>query len=88
MGTHTSSTIPLIMPLAVITIGYILACAIWPFRSCRRCGGSGRFLSPSRRAWRHCNRCRGTGGTLRAGRRIYNHLKRIHDGAGRGDRRI
>ena len=87
MATHSSGAIPLIMTILVITFGYIAACAIWPFRSCRLCGGSGRHRSPSRRAWRNCRRCNGTGGTLRVGRRVYNHLKRIHDGAGRGDHR-
>jgi DnaJ-class molecular chaperone len=87
VATHTSATIPLIITITVVTIGYILACAIWPFRACRRCGGLGRHHSPSGRAWRSCKRCHGTGGTLRVGRRIYTYFKRTHDQASRGDRR-
>ena len=63
----------------IVGIAYLAACVIWPFRACRRCGGSGRFLSPTRRAWRHCTRCGGTGARLRAGRQIYKYFKGIRD---------
>lgn len=58
---------------------YAVACAVWPFRACRHCGGTGRLLSPTGRAWRACKHCRGTGSSLRAGRRIYAHLKETRD---------
>lgn len=61
--------------LAVLALGalviYVLACAVWPFAGCRRCGGSGKRRSPSGRAWRECRRCIGSGRRVRAGRRLY-----------------
>jgi hypothetical protein len=50
------------------TVGYIIACAVWPYRRCGRCRGVGRLHSPSGRAWRPCRRCGGEGHTVRAGR--------------------
>jgi hypothetical protein len=77
-ATDSSTGSVLVFALA-LGAGYIAACVIWPFRACRRCGGSGRFLSPTGRAWRHCTRCAGTGAKLRLGRRIFNHLTHTHD---------
>jgi DnaJ-class molecular chaperone len=57
-----------------VTIGYTLACWIWPFRACRRCHGLGKRRSPSGRTFRYCRSCKGSGAKLRAGRWIYNHL--------------
>jgi hypothetical protein len=65
----------------VAAAGYAISCAIWPFRACRRCGGIGRFRSPSGRAWRNCRSCRGTGAKIRLGRRIYTALKHTHNRA-------
>jgi hypothetical protein len=65
----------LILPLIIITLGYVTACAVWPFTACRKCGGAGRRRSPSGRAFRYCHRCGGTGARLRTGRRIYNYLR-------------
>ena len=48
----------ILLPLAV-TLGYVTACAVWPFANCRKCGGAGRHRSPSGRAWRYCHRCQG-----------------------------
>ncbi|MFG2002092.1 hypothetical protein ACGFNU_23365 [Spirillospora sp. NPDC048911] len=65
--------------LAVLAAaGYLIHCVIWPYRPCRKCGGAGRFRSPSGRAWRYCNRCNGKGAQLRAGRRIWTHIKGIN----------
>jgi hypothetical protein len=77
-ATHNSTGSVLLFAL-VLGVAYLVACVIWPFRACRRCGGSGRFLSPTGRAWRHCNHCGGTGAKLRFGRRIYTHFKHTHD---------
>ena len=68
----------LIPALLFVTICYIGACIVWPFRNCRRCGGAGRHASPSGRAFRYCHRCDGTGARLRTGRRIYNYLRDQH----------
>lgn len=61
--------------------GYVIACAIWPFGSCGKCGGGGRFLSPSGRAWRHCRRCKGSGARVRLGRRVWTWLIKAKDAA-------
>ncbi len=50
---------------------YLAACTWWPFATCRRCSGTGKFRSPSGRAWRPCGRCQGTGRRVRLGRRVY-----------------
>jgi hypothetical protein len=73
---HFIGASALIFPLIIVTVGYIMACAVWPFASCRKCDGAGRHRSPSGRAWRYCHRCHGTGARLRTGRRVYNYLHR------------
>jgi hypothetical protein len=62
------------LALIAVTLGYALACWVWPFKNCPRCHGSGKKRSPSGRAFRLCRRCQGTGRRLRAGRWIYNRL--------------
>lgn len=62
--------------------GYVLTCYVWPFKSCRRCTGSGKRRSPSGRAWRKCPRCKGGGERLRFGRRAWNFYRRFHRDAG------
>jgi DnaJ-class molecular chaperone len=59
-----------------VAAGYVLACACWPFRPCRRCLGTGTRRSPSGKAWRPCSRCDGTGTQVRVGRRIYEVFHR------------
>lgn len=49
---------------------YALACAVWPYRRCSRCGGTGKRRSPSGKAWRPCGRCDGSGHSVRVGRRL------------------
>ena len=68
----------LILLLLIVTIGYVGACAVWPFRACRHCDGIGKRRSPSGRAWRYCRHCDGTGGKLRLGRRIWNYLRSLY----------
>jgi hypothetical protein len=83
MHAHASPASALILIAAVITLGYAVACAAWPFCACRRCGGAGKLRSPSGRAFRYCRHCKGTGGRLHTGRRAWNYLRRLHHDATR-----
>ncbi|GAA4422017.1 hypothetical protein ACFQV2_40405 [Actinokineospora soli] len=69
------TTVPLIL-LALFTLGYAATCAVWPFKHCRRCRGTGHHRSPFLRAYRPCRPCRGTGMRTRWGRRAYNATTR------------
>lgn len=60
------STLTVLLVLAVV---YLAACSVWPYRSCRRCGGSGKSRSPNGKSWRTCGRCGGNGQQLRVGAR-------------------
>ena len=77
MDSHLIAAITPALALIVITLGYSLACWIWPFKACRRCEGSGKKRSPSGRAFRLCRRCYRTGRRLPAGRWIYNRLSGV-----------
>ncbi len=77
MNTHILLTLA---PVAWVAL-YAIACLVWPFGSCWRCGGDGKIRSPKGRHWRRCKRCKGTGARLRIGRRIVN---RYSDTARRG----
>jgi hypothetical protein len=61
----------IVVALAALLL-YSLACAVWPFRACRRCAGSGKLRSPSGKAWRPCGRCNGKGRKLRFGRWLWD----------------
>jgi hypothetical protein len=50
----------LLIGIAALAI-YVIFCRIYPFTACRNCDGSGKFHSPSGKAFRHCGRCGGTG---------------------------
>ncbi len=65
----------LLLLLALITFGYVLVCAVWPYRPCRRCGGTGK-LHGGFGGIRYCPRCNHTGLRLRLGRHLYNLLRR------------
>lgn len=69
---------PASVTLLLITVGYLLTCAVWPFGACRRCQGTGKLRSPIGRAWRQCRHCDGTGQRIRLGRHIWNHIARLH----------
>jgi hypothetical protein len=69
---------PLALLLLIVTLGYILTCAIWPYQPCPRCHGTAKLSAPFGRTFRICRRCRGTGLRLRLGRRIWNHLRHHH----------
>ncbi|MGH3502549.1 MAG: hypothetical protein ACRDQA_16905 [Nocardioidaceae bacterium] len=77
-ASHGTGTAWLALLLLLTVVGYVAACAIWPFAACRRCSGSGKRRSPSGRAWRQCRRCHGTGRRVRIGRRLYDHGRHTH----------
>jgi hypothetical protein len=85
-STHTGDSGAILIAALFAAVTYLISCAIWPFRSCRNCGGLGRFRSPSGRAWRNCHACKGTGGKVRLGRRVWTYLTRTHDRAHRSRR--
>jgi hypothetical protein len=65
--------------LTVVTLGYLLACWLYPFGPCRRCGGSGKRRSPfGGRSFGLCRRCDGSGRRLRIGRHVLNYLRERH----------
>jgi hypothetical protein len=75
--TASSPTSALVLVALIVTLGYALTCAVWPFRACRRCQGTGRLHGPLR-GIRLCRRCTGTGLRLRLGRRIWNHARDLY----------
>lgn len=56
-------------------LGYLTACAVWPFGNCSRCHGTAKHRTPFTRTLRACRACRGTGRRVRIGRRVYEHLR-------------
>lgn len=77
--THLSGWLLIILAIlaaAVWLTGYSLACYLWPFTACNRCGGDGKRRSPSGKRFGDCRRCRGTGRQVRLGRRFLNWLYR------------
>lgn len=68
----------LIVVFTFITLSYIATCAIWPFKACRRCHGSGRLRSPLIKAIRLCPNCEATGLRIRLGRHAWNTFARLH----------
>ncbi|WP_249714084.1 hypothetical protein [Rhizomonospora bruguierae] len=69
----------IILILTIVTLGYLTACMIRPFRRCRRCNGTGSRRSLILRAGRTCRRCDGHGEHLRTGRVAINYLRELHD---------
>lgn len=78
MTPDVSSTMFLLVILALITLGYLGSCKIWPFRACRACGGTGKLRSPLIRAIRLCPPCEGSGLRPRAGLKAWNAYRRLH----------
>lgn len=60
------------IPVAVIAI-YFIHCAIWPYRRCSMCSGTGRQRAPLSVAYRIC-RCGGDGQAIRWGARLWSGL--------------
>lgn len=68
------------LTLLVITLGYSVSCALWPFKPCRRCDGRGHFRSSFLHAVRLCRPCHGSGLRLRLGRKAWNTYRQLrHD---------
>lgn len=67
-----------VLLLAITTFGYVTTCAIWPFKSCRRCYRTGRLRSPVVKAIRLCPNCDATGLRIRIGRHAWNAFSRLH----------
>lgn len=65
----------LILAALIWTVGYLIACWIWPYGNCRACHGTGKRRSPTGRKFRHCRRCDGGGARLRIGRYLINWLR-------------
>jgi hypothetical protein len=61
-ASGTGNPWPALIALALLaSAGYVVAAWFWPYTACRKCGGAGRFRSPSGRSWRPCPRCGGSG---------------------------
>ena len=79
-----SSLLPVIAVLALLwAVGYVAACALWPFAACRSCHGTAKHRSPSGRAWRRCRRCKGSGARIRLGRQLWTAWTRTRNRASR-----
>ena len=77
---HATGAALLILIMIVVTLGYILACWLYPFTTCRRCRGTGkRRAILGGRTFGHCRRCHGDGHMIRPGRRALNYLRVLHD---------
>ncbi|MFC9971833.1 hypothetical protein ACFVH6_13165 [Spirillospora sp. NPDC127200] len=77
-SSHSSPSFAAWLALAVVvTIGYLIHCRVYPYRSCRYCD-SGKHRSATGRTWRYCRRCGGKGAQLRFGRRVWTYLKDTH----------
>ncbi|MGW0506064.1 hypothetical protein [Micromonospora sp. NPDC003241] len=73
----TLATIP-----ALVTLGYGLVCWVAPFKTCKRCAGTGQTTTRFLRRPRACRRC-DRGMRLRTGRRLYNTFHRLRSEARR-----
>ncbi|MFY1625509.1 hypothetical protein ACN268_20255 [Micromonospora sp. WMMD735] len=71
-----------ILPALLITLGYAGLCWISPFKTCRRCGGTGHTTTRFLHRPRACRRC-DRGMRLRTGRRVFNVFHRIRSEATR-----
>lgn len=79
MTPHADPLAVLLLPLLIVTLGYIGTCVIWPFKACRRCHGTGRLHSALLLgAYRLCPHCEATGLRLRIGRRVWNAYRHLH----------
>lgn len=78
MHPHDVLLAPLVVTALVFTLGYIATCAVWPFKACRRCHGSGKLRSPLIKAIRLCPLCGATGLRIRIGRHLWNRFRRLH----------
>jgi hypothetical protein len=77
MTPHNDLDAFALLSLAIVTLGYLATCVIWPFKACRRCAGTGKLRSPVLRAIRLCPQCDASGLRLRFGRRVWNAYQRL-----------
>ena len=78
MNPLTNPTSAAILTGLVVTLGYASACYALPFKTCKKCTGSGRRRARIGHGWKSCRRCKGHGHRLRTGRRIYNALSHLY----------
>lgn len=64
--------IALLIIIAIAGACYYVSLRVWPFTSCRSCGGGGRNAGSNARRFGHCKACGGSGRMLRFGNRIMN----------------
>jgi hypothetical protein len=50
---HTGLYALLVIAAVLWLTGYLFACWLWPFTTCRRCAGTGRQLGPGRHILNH-----------------------------------
>jgi hypothetical protein len=51
-------------------VGYVIACAVWPYRRCGHCEGTGKRRSPSGEGVAAVAALRGQGHAVRSGRHL------------------
>lgn len=78
MTPSVSASAFLLLVLVLITLGYAVTCAAWPFKTCRTCHGTGKLHSPFLRAVRLCPRCDASGLRPRIGLKVWNAYRRLH----------
>lgn len=61
----------------LVTLGHIGLCALYPYKTCRRCDGTGKIFGPFG-GIRLCGLCGATGLQLRLGRRVWNRVRRLY----------
>ncbi|MEV6811812.1 hypothetical protein [Micromonospora sp. NPDC051296] len=82
MDPLLTAAIVIAAPPTLVTLGYAGLCWVAPFKTCKRCAGTGQTTTRILRRPRACRRCdRGT--RLRTGRRVFNYFHRLRTGAGR-----
>ncbi|GIG03272.1 hypothetical protein [Catellatospora citrea] len=77
MDPSTSLGTIICLAAPAVTLCYMVACAVRPFKPCPRCRATGWRPAPLRRV-RQCGRCKTTGYIARRGVRIANHLRRLN----------
>lgn len=74
--TEPKTIAVLVLAALIVTVCYLVSCWFWPFGACRKCDGTGKRRSPSRRFFGDCRRCDGTGRRLRTGRRLITYIRK------------
>lgn len=61
--------------IVAAVVVYFIHCAIWPYRRCSMCSGTGKQRAPLSRAYRTCS-CGGDGQAIRWGARLLHGIGR------------